>query len=135
MDKDGKSLFSELTVQDVADMLYNILNSIRNTLTLPTHKTLFTSLKISGLLTASSIISYATGFYTFINPIGALLCFGFLLTLSIMEGSENNELSRMYSAAKLSAGEIARRAKTAGTRLKTRRNTDDRNRSEQEVGE
>lgn len=120
----------ELDPSLFSNWVYDTLLNIKTTLSLPTHKTLNQSMKLSAGILVASCVSYIAGFPTAIDPLGALCCFIILLMLSIMEGSEDNELSRMYSAAKLSAGKVVRRAKEAGSSIKARRNTDDSDRSE-----
>lgn len=98
--------------------LYKVVLSIRDTLSLPTHKTLEKSLYLSIALFVCSAISTLLGFYTFISWQGALICTISLVVLLFMERNENDTLLRMYKSAQVAA----KRVKKAATPKPKQRN-------------
>ena len=104
--------------------LYDIVISIRDTLSLPTHKSLEKTFYFSLGLLLCSLLSELLGFYTFISWQGCLICIGLLLLLLWLERSENDALLRMYRTARLSAQKVVRRRQTSGTSNSTRRVSD-----------
>lgn len=109
--------------------LYDIAISIRDTLSLPTHKTLEKTFYFSLGLLLCSLLSELLGFYTFISWQGCLVCIGLLLLLLWLERSENDALLRMYRTARVSAEKAVRRAKSASTGVSSRRSPDVNNSS------
>lgn len=114
--------------------VYDIVLSVRDTISLPTHETLERTLKFSLLLLVCSILSSLLGFYTFISWQGCLICIVLLVILLWIERSENDALLRMYSSAKLSAEKALRRAKDAGSSISSRRSADNNDCIESETG-
>lgn len=115
--------------------LYDIVISIRDTLSLPTHKSLEKTFYFSLGLLLCSLLSELLGFYTFISWQGCLICIGLLLLLLWLERSENDALLRMYRTARISAEKAVRRAKSASTSNSSRRGTNVNNSSTQKTGE
>ena len=101
--------------------IYPIILSVRDTLSLPTHKTLEKTLYYSLGLLLSSLLSELLGFYTFISWQGCLICIGLLILLLWIERSENDALLRMYRSARVSAEEAMRRAANASSRISGQR--------------
>lgn len=100
--------------------IYDIVLSVRNTLSLPTHKTLEKTLYYSLALFGCSLLSELIGFYTFISWQGCLICIVLIIALLFIERSENDALLKMYRTARVSAEKAVRRAKTAGTSVSSR---------------
>lgn len=111
--------------------IYDIVHSVKDTFSLPTHATLEKTLYYSLALLVSSILSKLLGFYTFVSWQGCLICVALLVTLLWMERSENDALLKMYRTAKLSAEKAVRRAKTAGSSIGNSRSTTGVNRSKE----
>lgn len=109
--------------------LYDIAISIRDTLSLPTHKTLEKTFYFSLGLLLCSLLSELLGFYTFISWQGCLICIGLLLLLLWLERRENDALLRMYRTARVSAEKAVRRAKSASTGVSSGRSSDVNNSS------
>ncbi len=97
--------------------IYGIILSVRDTLSLPTHKTLEKTLYYSLALLLCSIVSTLTGFYTFVSWQGCLLCNVLLIILLWIERSENDALLRMYKSAKVSTRKALNKAKEAGSTI------------------
>lgn len=129
----GKSKVTD--IEKISVGVHDALVSITNTLTLPTHKTLLKTFKLSVTVTAISFLSNLIGFYTFISWQGALLCTCMLFVFLYMERRNNDELLRVYGSAKLRAEEAIRRAKGAGAGLHSRRVTNDSGESTTSTGE
>ena len=111
--------------------IYDIVHSVKNTFSLPTHATLEKTFYYSVALLFCSILSELLGFYTFISWQGDLLCVGLLVLLLWMERSENDALLKMYRTAKVSAEKAVRRAKTAGSNISNGRGTTGSSRSKE----
>lgn len=114
--------------------IYSIVNSIKDTLSLPSHDILEKTLYYSLGLLCCSVMSKLLGFYTFIEWPGALLCTALLILLLWLERSENDALLRMYSNARLSARKIARKGKSASAYLSARRPNNGHKRSQGKAG-
>lgn len=108
-------------------MLYDIILSIKDTVSLPTHSTLERTCFYSALLFVCSLLSNLLGFYTFVSWQGALFTTILLLILLLMERGENNAISRMYRSAKLSAQKTMRGGKNAGSGSGSRGNSTNAN--------
>ena len=113
--------------------MYNIIINLRNTLSLPTHDVLEKTLNYSLGLLCCSVISQLFGFYTFISWNGALLCTALLIILLWKERSENDALLRMYSTARLSIKQAARKGKDASASIRARRLNDGNKHSKGQV--
>ena len=115
--------------------IYNIVLSVRDTLSLPTHNTLEKTLYYSAALLACSILSELIGFYTFISWQGALICVVALVALLWMERSENDALLKMYRTARVSAEKALRRAKAASSGISSKRSSTGNNRNTKDAGQ
>ena len=109
--------------------IYDIVLSIRDTLSLPTHASLEKTLYFSMGLLLCSILSELLKFYTFISWQGCLICIVLLLLLLWIERSENDALLRMYRSARVSAEKALRRAKNASANSGSRRSANNNNSS------
>lgn len=78
--------------------MYNIVLSIRDNVTLPTHGTIAKVLILSIAMLICSIISRLLRFYTFISWQGCLICVGVLLVLLWVERAQNDTLIKAYKA-------------------------------------
>lgn len=115
--------------------IYPIILSVRDTLSLPTHKTLEKTLYYSLGLLLSSLLSELLGFYTFISWQGCLICIGLLILLLWIERSENDALLRMYRSARVSAEEAMRRAANASSRISGQRGANVSDSTSEKTGE
>ena len=113
--------------------IYNIVEGMKDTISLPTPTTLEKTVQLSAFLFGCSLVSDMIGMYTFISWQGAGLCTLFLGVLFYMERSENNALSRMYRNARVSIEKDVKRAKDAGSRLSSRRSANSNNRTKQKA--
>ena len=111
-------------VEKISVGIHDTVVDISNTLTLPTHRTLVKNFKLSLALSALSFLSELLGFYTFISWQGSILCSCMLFAFMYVERGNSNDLSRVCSPIKLHATNIARRAKDAGSSIRSRRVTD-----------
>ena len=114
-------------------LIYNAILSVRDTLSLPTHKTIEKTLIYSVVLLVCSALSTLLRFYTFVSWQGALLCTLLLVLLLWIERRENDALLRMYRTAELSAKKVMRRAKDAGTGHSSRRSSTNSNSGKQKT--
>ena len=114
-------------------LIYNAILSVRDTLSLPTHKTIEKTLIYSVVLLVCSALSTLLRFYTFVSWQGALLCTLLLVLLLWIERRENDALLRMYRTAELSAKKAMRRAKDAGNGHSSRRGSTNSNSSQQKT--
>ncbi len=78
--------------------MYDIVLSIRNNISLPTHGTISKVLVLSIALFVCSVISSLLRFYTFISWEGSLICVIVLLILLWVERAQNDTLIRAYKA-------------------------------------
>lgn len=101
--------------------IYGIVLSVRDTLSLPTHKTIATSAAFSAGLFVVSLVFDLLEFYVFISWQGALMCTLALVLLLWIERSENDALLRMYRSARVSTEKVVLRAKTAGSHINSKR--------------
>lgn len=114
--------------------IYDLFVSVRDTFSLPTHKTLEKTFYFSIALFVCSVLSELLGFYTFISWQGCIICVALLLILLWMERSENDALSKMYRAARLSAEKTIRRAKAASSSISSKRGSNVNNRRTETTG-
>lgn len=91
--------------------MYNIVLSIRDNITLPTHGTISKVLILSIAMLIMSLISSIAKFYTFVSWQGCLICVAVLLVLLWVERAENDTLIKAYQAG-------AKYAKKAETVMK-----------------
>lgn len=117
-----------------AQLIYNIVIDVRDTLSLPTHKTLATTTAFSLGLFAVSLLADLLKFYTFVSWQGSLICTIALVILLWIERSENDALLRMYRSARASAEKAVCRAKTAGSNLNSKRSANRNDRNKQATG-
>lgn len=97
--------------------IYNIAVGIKETISLPTDKTLAKTLIMSGALFLVSFVSWLLGLYTFISWQGCLICTIFLVVLLFVERRENDALLKMYSNARLHTEQALQRAKATSARI------------------
>lgn len=112
---------------------YHILVGIKETLSLPTDRTLEKVLKFSALLTVLTLVLNLMGFFTFLSWQGCLICTIILVALLWKERSENDALLRMYRDARVSAQKVAQYAKDAGARVDNYRRSAGTNTSKQKT--
>lgn len=117
---------SEKDKERLSLSMYNAVLGVRDTISLPTHKTLEKTFYFSIALLGSSILSTVIGFYTFLSWQGCLLCVALLTILLFIERSENDALLKMYRNARLSTQKVVRRAKNVSASVSSKRsaNTD-----------
>ena len=114
--------------------IYNIVEGMKDTISLPTPTTLEKTVQLSTFLFGCSLVSDMIGMYTFISWQGAGLCTLFLGVLFYMERSENNALSRMYRNPRVSSKKDVRRAKSSGSSKRGGRSTNSNRSTKQKAG-
>ena len=80
--------------------MYDIVVSIKDNVTLPTHTTIARVLVLSIAMLICSIISSLLKFYTFVSWQGCLVCVTVLLILLWVERAQNDTLIKAYEAGK-----------------------------------
>ncbi len=78
--------------------MYNIVLSIRDNISLPTHATISRVLILSIAMLICSVISTLLHFYTFISWQGCAACVAVLLILLWVERAQNDTLLKAYKA-------------------------------------
>lgn len=78
--------------------MYNIVLSIRDNITLPTHGTISKVLILSIAMLVCAVISRLLRFYTFVSWQGCLICVAVLLVLLWVERAQNDTLIKAYKA-------------------------------------
>lgn len=91
--------------------MYDIVLSIRDNITLPTHGTIANVLILAIAMLLCSIISRLFRFYTFISWQGCLICVVVLLVLLWVERAQNDTLVKAYKAGAAYAKKVEGLAK------------------------
>lgn len=91
--------------------MYDIVLSIRDNITLPTHGTIAKVLILAIAMLLCSIISRLFRFYTFISWQGCLICVVVLLVLLWVERAQNDTLIKAYKAGAAYAKKVEGLAK------------------------
>lgn len=90
-------------------VIYDVVWSIKNTLSLPVHDTLYKSFLFSLLMLGIGLIGAIGGFYIFISWQGSLICSVVLGVLLWVERAQNNAYERTYKIARAKMKEAQKR--------------------------
>lgn len=128
-----KGVIIMIDKEKISVSFYKIIMSVKDNISLPTHKTIEYTLIYSVVLLFCSVLSTLLRFYTFVSWQGCLMCTVFHVVLLYKERSENDALLRMYRNARVSAEKVVQRAKDTGSRINGRRSSDGANSAKQET--
>lgn len=78
--------------------MYDVILSIRDTVSLPTHKTLFKTAVYSLIITVITVVCRLLNYYTFLHWAGCLACTICLWTLLWVERTKDKQMQRAYAA-------------------------------------